>query len=447
MKSLHFTFRQQEFLKTFENKSYTDIFLTRIKFGGSHIRPHQALNANLTMFQQENQFGTKRNVLYISLPFCLSRCKYCLFFNSAYNKETVDKYIQAIEKEVFMIKDTPYIQTTQFESIYFGGGTPSTLTSDQINRLLKIIQTHFKTTPDVEITFEANSYSITSDKMKTLKSLGVNRTSVGVQTFNDQILKEMNCKHDRTRALESINSLLGYGFKVNIDMIYGFQGQEKEELYKDLSVLLEYSEPHQLTYFPLRINSDTLLFDGNEHLNAEYKNDNHTQLLEYDAFIHQTLSNNNYIREDIPIFYYKTGSTSHKYGSLEGRIIGLGAGGGTLFDHSESVNVYDPDIYIKTLQHDTYPVLADSLLTMMQSYERFIFYRILFMNRNLPAFRKKVEAEFEDYFNVKLESLYDKVVNDMINRNLIFYDGTVIKFTSKFDSVLEDFRIGMPSIN
>lgn len=436
----------QSFLEGFSQKSYVDIFNLR-----SRVEPREWERKAITdikevIFQKRNQFPDNKNVLYLHIPFCATRCDYCPYYTTPYSLSRLDAYLDALEREIALIKDTPYLRSTTFSSVYFGGGTPSLLNLTAIERLSNVLLNSFTFSRDAEFSFESNPATLNEDKIKTLKRCGFNRVSLGVQTFRDHLLKEMNCAHTANKALRIIHLLLDNGFTVNIDTIYGLIGQSKQDLEADLQALCSIQPPHQVTSFPLRIAKNTPLgaeLERREGLSVKW---HLARLLEYDRIIEQCLTGNDYSREECSVFYHRKGAPDHAYHSTETRVVGLGSSAGTLLDEGESSNYFDVDEYMSAIHHGKHTALSGILLTKRQAHERFVLYRILYSYRSLPDFRQIVEKRFNEYYLTEIGDTFEKVIGDMEKLRFIKRAGAAIVLTDRLWRILNKVKIGMPSI-
>jgi len=180
--------------------------------------------------------------LYIHIPFCEYICHYCDFVKSIpKNKETVDQYLEALVQEIRTYQD----HFDSIETIYIGGGTPSMLTLDQLTYLFESI----KVIKPKEYTIEVNPESYTEEKGLLFKKYGINRISLGVQTFNQKLLKYLNRKHKNQQVFEIISHLKTIGIpQISLDLIYAIPGQTIEDLYFDLDQVQKLDITHVSCY-------------------------------------------------------------------------------------------------------------------------------------------------------------------------------------------------------
>lgn len=194
--------------------------------------------------------------LYIHIPFCKQACSYCDFYFVTRHQQKQD-FVDELIREIHSKKDTVFTEEP-VQTIYFGGGTPSLLTADQVNAILDAIRDVFDTDPK-EITLEINPDDVSRDYLSGLKSAGINRASMGVQSFNPELLKFMNRAHTSEEALRCLEILEASEFKVfTVDLIYGNPGQSLDILEKDIDTILQFNPPH-ISAYSLTIEPQTRL--------------------------------------------------------------------------------------------------------------------------------------------------------------------------------------------
>ena len=270
---------------------------------------------------------------YIHIPFCYKICNYCDFCKMLYYEKWVDDYLKALEQEV----DANY-QNDVLNTIYIGGGTPSCLTIKQLRKLLKIIE-KFKTSSNLEFTFECNLDDLTEEKLKLLKDNQVNRISVGIQTFNPKHQQLINRHLNYHEAKEKINLIKKYFTNINVDLMYGFKDQTLEELEIDLKQFMTLDISHISTY-SLMIEPHTKLYiDNLETIDEE---------LDYQMFklINRILIANNFEHYEISNYCLKNKQSNHNlsYWNNENYYgFGLGASGyidNIRYDNTRNLNKY-----------------------------------------------------------------------------------------------------------
>jgi oxygen-independent coproporphyrinogen III oxidase len=355
-------------------------------------------------------------------------------------------YLEALAREVAMVSETPYVKSTRFWCVYFGGGTPSLLRPDDLERLVVLLHRNFNLTADAEMTFEANPATLTEEQIERLRPLGFNRVSLGVQSFQDTVLRKMRCAHSAARAHRVIRSVLERGLTLNVDLLFGWMGQTQADVELELERMGEGGLPHQVTLFPLRLANGTPLADELQHQGVLDVMSHHRRLLEFDALAEKQMRERSFIRGEVPISYSRADARPHRYQSVEGRVVGLGAGAGSVLEGAESLNHRAVARYIGELRENRGPVAHDGHCTREQARERYVMFRILFMNRSLAGFRETVARRFEEYYDEPIGAYYDKVVQDMRRRAFIELVGEKIVFTKRLWNLLAGLEIGTPSI-
>lgn len=176
--------------------------------------------------------------IYIHVPFCRKICSFCNMRRSL--QEPAKDYETTIVKEIEAYAALPYIKTTVFDAVYFGGGTPTTLSGEELSMILHALKANFSFTEDAEFTIETTVTELTEEKMEQLIAAGVNRFSVGVQTFDDEGRRKMGRIGSGDTAFERLRQLKSHpGLTVSMDLIYNYSGQKMESLYRDLERIKE----------------------------------------------------------------------------------------------------------------------------------------------------------------------------------------------------------------
>lgn len=198
-------------------------------------------------------------LLYLHIPFCDSKCNYCSF-NSYVELFSYKKhYLEALKKQ---LKYELQKYTPEIETVFIGGGTPSTIDGTEYEEIFQIITPYFKD-PNIEITIEANPNSATDVWLKTIYNIGINRISFGVQSFNDEKLKFLGRNHNKDQALKAINNARDAGFvHINSDIIYDTKYDSKKLLEEDLKILETLPIDH-LSAYSLTIEEGTKFFSQN----------------------------------------------------------------------------------------------------------------------------------------------------------------------------------------
>lgn len=198
-----------------------------------------------------------KGMIYIHVPFCKSRCIYCDFYSTVSSSDVKAAYVQAVCKELEYRQGE--INGMEVQSVYFGGGTPSQLSALDLGRICHSILRNYNLSSAAEITLEANPDDITLGFVKELRSLGINRLSLGVQSFNDRILRFLRRRHDAEQAIQAVNTIYEGGIEnISIDLMYGLPVQTFEEWKVNLDVAFSLPIRH-LSSYALSVENGTTL--------------------------------------------------------------------------------------------------------------------------------------------------------------------------------------------
>ena len=278
--------------------------------------------------------------VYIHIPFCDSICSYCDFCKFLKNDKWICKYLEQLNLE---IKER--YKGERINTIYIGGGTPSSLNIRELNRLFEIIKI-FNKSRNIEFTFECNIENITKEKLELLYLNGVNRLSIGIQTFNQKHLKYLNRNHNEDTIKEKIFLAKNIGFKnINIDLIYALKNQKLNDLKNDLDKFLELDITHISTY-SLIIEPHTKLYIDNES--------NLDEEIDYKMYetIIKRLSSNGYKHYEISNFAKEGYESIHNltyWNNNEYYGFGVGASGyinNIRYDNTRSITEYFKGNYV-----------------------------------------------------------------------------------------------------
>jgi len=197
--------------------------------------------------------------VYLHIPFCKSRCSYCDFATDVYrSSDAVEQYVDALCSE---LRNSKLENRSSADTVYFGGGTPSLLEPAQVEQILQTVQNKFEVSDNAEITMEMNPGTVSASKLEAFRSLGVNRASFGVQTFNDRHLKLLARGHDASEARNTLKLLRAVGFEnISFDLIAGLPGQTLNDWKRNLEEAVS-MQPEHLSLYLLEVHEGTPLAD------------------------------------------------------------------------------------------------------------------------------------------------------------------------------------------
>lgn len=354
--------------------------------------------------------------IYIHIPFCDNICSYCDFCKVFYNSKLVDDYLSALNSEV-----DKYYRGEVINTIYVGGGTPSCLNIEQLNVLFSIIN-KFKLSDNYEFTFECNIENINYDKLKFLYDNGVNRLSIGVQTFNEKFLKFLNRNHTSDEVFSKIKLAKEIGFNnINIDLIYAIPGETLDDLNHDIDMFLVLGINHISTYSLILEEHTKLYVDGVSNIDEDMDRNMYDLIcdrLSSNGFNHYEVSN--FSKEGCEsrhnLVYW---NNNHYYG------FGCGASGyidNIRYDNTRSLNKYISGSY--RLNEDVLD--KDTIVE----------------NEFILGLRKVNGINICD-FNKKYGNIFNSVVNKLIKEGKLINDGVNIYINPDYmyvsNSILVDF--------
>ena len=185
--------------------------------------------------------------LYIHIPFCVKKCLYCGFYSTPYTANSADSFVSALCLDAARRRDE--FSESSFDTVYIGGGTPTALSRGQLGKVFRIIRDQFRISGDAEYTIEANPNSITTEGLALLLDNGVNRLSIGVQSFSDSILRTLGRLYTGEEALNAVVQARSAGFRnVGIDLMYGIPGQTLSDWKHSLESALALTPDHISVY-------------------------------------------------------------------------------------------------------------------------------------------------------------------------------------------------------
>ena len=352
---------------------------------------------------------------YIHIPFCDTICSYCDFCKFIRNDEWINKYLNALEKEI----NTKY-KGEILNTIYIGGGTPSCLNLEQLIKLFNIIKV-LNRNKEYEFTFECNIENITKDKLKLLYDNGVNRLSIGIQTFNEKYLTFLNRNHTKQEIIEKINLAKEIGFKnINIDLIYGLNNQTLEELNEDIEEFLKLDITHISTY-SLIIEPNTKIYINN------YNNIDEDIDFEMYKLICNKLKDNGYNHYEISNFSKVGYESKHNltyWNNNEYYGFGLGASGyidNIRYENTRSFNKYLSGEYVKESHKlDLNEIIENEFILGLRKING--INKEIFKNKynkdikNIEVVNKLLECNnlLEDEKNIYINPDYIYVSNDIL---------------------------------
>ena len=306
--------------------------------------------------------------LYIHIPFCIQKCIYCDFFSVSYDESVAKTYIDALCQELYLKKDF----SATLKSIYIGGGTPSLLPDECFKQLFICLKDNFSFSSDIEITVEANPGTINESKINTVLSLGVNRLSIGIQSFNDNELKVLGRIHNSENATRSIDLIRKAGVNnFSIDLMYGIPGQTMDSWHNSISTAVGLSPTH-ISAYELTLEENTPLYK----LIQSHKIQMPDEELILEMYNHAIdyFASCGYEHYEISNFALPGFKCMHNLNYWDrGEYIGVGTGAHSFINGIRSKNTEDIPRYIEDLNNGIIPEIESAKPTSAEALKEFIF--------------------------------------------------------------------------
>lgn len=322
---------------------------------------------------------------YIHIPFCKKICSYCDFCKNYYNELVVDNYLDNLKKEI-----SQNYKNEVLDTLYVGGGTPSALSYKNLSKLIYILKT-FKLSHDYEYTFECNYEDINEKMLLALKDSGVNRISIGIQTFNEKYSKILNRNINKRKMIEKINLTKRYFSNINIDLMYALPDEDIAGLKSDLEIIKMLDVPHISTYALIIEEHTNLKLQNIKETCDDIQNEMYYLIVDY-------LKNNGYNHYELSNFAKEKYESRHNltYWNND-NYYGFGAGASGFidnirYDNTKSVFKYNDGItgvYEEKLNISE--LMKDEVMLSLRKTDGI----------NKDIFYKKYDVLLEDAFDYK----------------------------------------------
>ncbi len=365
------------------------------------------------------------NRLYIHIPFCLEKCGYCAFVSAKPWPGEIESYHELLLQEM-RLAAADHESGPPLDSIYFGGGTPSLMQSRQVSRIIDLAAEMFSLSPQAEITLEANPGTIDRERLQDFRAAGVNRLSLGVQSFDDVLLRRLGRVHDAAQARHAFREarLAGFG-NIGLDLIHGLPGQTLAGWREDLRQALALSPEHVSVYgltvedgtpFALRYPEESPEIPDQDR-SAEMFETADKALVEA-GFEHYEIAN-----------YARTGYRSRHnsgYWRRDG-YLGLGVAAHSLLrrEHGYRFSNHDTlEEYGRELASGRLPRRDQHLLTLEDALAEFMFLGLRLADGVLAE-------DFEREFGSPLRSVYGSVINELLRIGLLQQEQGALRLTRR----------------
>jgi oxygen-independent coproporphyrinogen-3 oxidase len=284
--------------------------------------------------------------LYIHVPFCVRKCRYCGFYSTPYSSGNADAFISALKHEATSYRND--FKHRHFSSIYIGGGTPTVLSSEQFGLLVGIIREHFTINDSVEFTVEANPNTVTHEKLTLMRSQGANRLSLGVQSFSGEVLQILGRLHTAEQAADAFRVARSAGFEnIGVDLIYGIPGQTADHWEEALDAAIAL-KPEHVSAYSLSLDAGSQFMRDAEAGEFALPDEEICAAMYERAVI--KLNNAGYGRYEISNFSLPGYECRHNINYWErGEYLGLGPGAWSFISGRRYANIADTTEYVQRL--------------------------------------------------------------------------------------------------
>ncbi len=360
--------------------------------------------------------------IYIHIPFCDRICSYCDFIKIHYNKELVIKYLTNLEKEIKLRYKNELIDT-----IYLGGGTPSSLDCDELEKLFSIINI-FNKKKRIEYTMECNVESLTKEKISLMKKYGINRVSLGVQSFDKNILNILGRKHTKEDVKGIIELLKEENINnISIDLMYAVN-DDIDIIKNDLKYFLDLDIPH-ISYYSLILENHTILYNSQYHY---IDTDKDYEMYQY---IEKTLESNNYIHYEVSNYAKRNYESIHNLNYWNnGEYYGFGLGAVSYINYKRMTNTKNITKYIEGnyLSNEEFEDI-----NLRQETDIILGLRKL-EGINLNDFYDKYNKRVEELFDIRWLLEDKKIIIDnnflKINKDFFYLENEILLYFIKGDN-------------
>ncbi len=363
--------------------------------------------------------------IYIHIPFCKSRCSYCDFATDVYkDNQRVERYVDALISEITRFECATLQNLDKIDTIYFGGGTPSLLTPAQLERIISAIHGTFSVPGSAEFTLEMNPATVSLNDLKAFRSLGVNRASFGVQTFNDRALKILARGHSANDARKTFELLRRAKFEnISFDLIGGLPSQTLDDWGRNLSEALA-MQPEHLSLYLLEIHKGTPLAEQIRAKRQPMPDENLAG--EMYRFMVEKVAASALRQYEISNFSIPGFESNHnkKYWLCE-PVLGFGVSAHS-FDGKASrwSNERDTDLYISRIEDGKTPVTENNELTLEQLSSEVAFLSLR-LNKGLNL------REYELRFGIDLKAKFGEELERFEELEMVEFENGFLKLTQK----------------
>ncbi|MEA3546452.1 MAG: radical SAM family heme chaperone HemW [Thermodesulfobacteriota bacterium] len=364
----------------------------------------------------------KSGSIYLHIPFCQSKCAYCAFNSYPARHFDINGYLEALEKEIAAMATHPLIRQKKFVSLFIGGGTPTIYSGRQLGRLIRSCRKLYHFTDRPEISVETNPNQISLETLNGLKEAGVNRLSIGIQSFAAPLLKKLGRTHTVEDGLKAIDLARKAGFdNINLDLMYGLPGQNTQNWQQTLETALA-TDPEHLAIYELMVEKNTAF--------ATLAAANKLELPHEDTIVHMEkltlhVLSAGFIRYEIANYARPGYECQHNINYWKnGTYLGLGAGAVSCLNNMRISHVPDPDHYRLLITNDKSPFAGTECLCRQARFRETIIMGLR-MTGGVDM------TDLESRFGLTPSDYYGPILKNFIDRNLLEISGDHLRLTER----------------
>lgn len=404
---------------------YVDLFKERDSICVSHYPIPVSKHSNekiVELMELNANQNMKEIALYVHVPFCDSLCSFCPFNKYIKDSTKVQIYIKTLLKEIELYSKTEYGKSIVIKSINFGGGTPSALDLEQIKSIISNIKEAFNVSEDAAIFIEGNPKNFVYEKLESLKHEGLNRISVGVQTFQPEIAKRLGLYHSVEDSLNLISNAKKVGIdNIGIDLMYNTPGQTIEDWKADIEKSIDLNIDH-ICIISFCVVPNTKIYEKIQKGIVPKINDIYSEI-EYYTVAKDLLLKSGYIQYSVIDFSKPAKEDKHAmmYFKNQADLIGIGPAAFGFINGYMYINNGDFDEYVENIKNGKLPISCGEKADKLELAHGMMAKGLRMLSVNRTEFRKK--------FNTDPEELFPDTIDYLLKNELIEINNQEIKLT------------------
>lgn len=361
--------------------------------------------------------------IYIHIPFCKSKCYYCDFNSSADSFENESRYMEYLKREIELYRRE--IEKLGIKTIFFGGGTPTVVSSKAIRGVLETLYEINGSRDIEEVTIEGNPSTFTEEKLRDYTAAGIDRVSLGVQSLDDTLLKEIGRVHSASDVYETVKLLREYKFSnINLDIMFGLPNQSYSDVEDTIMKVLELGVEH-ISYYGLKLEEGTVLYKREADGDLALPDEDEERKMYHEII--SLLKSNGYSQYEISNFSKEGHECIHNLGYWKLRpYIGLGLSAASNIEKMRYSNVESFTDYFKAVDSGEKPIAIETVEEIDGEMEM-AEYMILGLRLN-EGVRL---SDFKDRFGFEVDELYGETVEKYIERGLLERGNDRLKLSGK----------------